>query len=109
MAKKLLDLIAERAKTKQAQNRASFLALKDEIAEAIEAGWSVKMAWETLREHGKISLGYEAFNNYTKRYIKQKEKVSTAPTTLATKKKDVKKTTDIGFNFNAVADPKELF
>lgn len=76
-ANSLSERIAERAKKKEKQarggaNRAEFLAVKDDIAKALDDQWPVKAIWETLREEGAISFSYDAFIGYVKRLIKTK-------------------------------------
>ncbi len=45
-------------------NRAAFLALRQDIKDAMADGWNVMSIWETLHEEGKVSFGYEAFRKY---------------------------------------------
>ncbi len=65
--------IAERAAIKKtslfAQNRASFMALTDDIKLAINDGWAIKNIWDLLAEEGKITFSYPTFNNYVKKLI----------------------------------------
>lgn len=51
------------------QNRAAFLALREDIRDAIKDRWPVKTIWETLHEEGKIKFSYQAFRNYTNNLI----------------------------------------
>lgn len=79
MEKNLSERIAARVVGKRApgesshgdenQNRAIFLALRPDIGQALEDGWSVKSIWETLHEEGKVTFGYDAFLRYTKHLI----------------------------------------
>ena len=79
MEKSLSERIAARAVGKKPsplqshgdenQNRATFLALRPDIKQALGDGWSVKSIWETLHEEGKVSFGYDAFLRYTKRLV----------------------------------------
>lgn len=73
MAKSLSARIAERATrqkpSRSAQNRATFLALKADIKEALDDGWPVKTVWETLHEEGKVTFSYQAFRGYANRLI----------------------------------------
>ena len=52
MSKPLEERIAERMRdqpdTNPASGRVAFLALKDDVARAVEAGWPVKSIWYTL-------------------------------------------------------------
>ncbi|AJE23496.1 MULTISPECIES: TraK family protein [Azotobacter] len=71
----LSERIAERAKKKQKQarggaNRAQFLAVKEDVAKALDDQWPVKEIWATLREEGSISFSYDAFMGYVRRLIK---------------------------------------
>lgn len=72
--KSLSERIAERAQRKQKKgrggpNRAAFLAIRGEIAKALDDGWPVKEVWETLAEEGAIKFGYDAFLGYVKKLI----------------------------------------
>lgn len=84
MAKSLSERIAERVRSKKtsvkAQNRATFLALKAEIAQAIDDGWPVKSIWETLHDEGKIAFSYQAFRNYANSLIRDGKKPATPST-----------------------------
>ncbi|MCX8657347.1 hypothetical protein J3U08_11150 [Gilliamella sp. B2894] len=103
MAKTLSKRIAERMnnkKTKKAKNRADFLTHKEEIKEAINDGWSVKIIWETLTEEKRISLSYPAFNNYVNKSLKESKN-----TNINNKAKTIKSQ---GFNFNSNPDLKDL-
>ena len=74
MAKTLSKRIAARMKKNDAglkkSNRTIFLALRDQIEEALNDGWTVKVVWETLKEEGKVAFSYQAFNGYVNRLIK---------------------------------------
>ena len=64
MAKTLSQRIAERTKTKEAskkgKNRASFLAVRDEVRQSVEDGWAIKEIWGCLHAEGKVSFGYDS-------------------------------------------------
>jgi len=129
MAKSLSERIAARAVKKTspryAQNKATFLALRGEIKQALEDGWPVKSAWETLFEEGKIDFGYQAFRGYVNRLIlsapatkstAQTQTIVTDPglgqgdkpgqsDTKSTMEKQEKPTTLKGFSFNP--EPKK--
>jgi len=74
MSKPLEERIAERMRdqpdTNPASGRVAFLALKDDIARAVAAGWPVKSIWYTLFAEGRIAIGYHAFNLYVNKYIR---------------------------------------
>jgi hypothetical protein len=50
-------------------NRAAFLALRDEVKQALDDGWPIKEIWETLHEEGGITFSYTVFCRYVKRHI----------------------------------------
>ncbi len=129
MAKRLSERIADRVVKKKpsrnAQNRAAFLALRQDIKEALADGWPVKTIWETLHEEGKVTFGYQAFRGYVNRLIlastdkseqaggggddrKEKGGESDSQTTddssSAVKKSEMK-----GFVFNPVPNKEDLF
>jgi hypothetical protein len=127
MNKSLSERIAARAvnkkpsESKRNQNRAIFLALRSDIIQALNDGWSVKSIWETLHEEGKVTFGYPAFWSYTNRLIrtppnnqpKQLAKDSDNITkTIEPAKKAVLKTKDTeisGFTFNPSPKKEDLF
>ena len=77
MAKSLSERIAQRVSTRQpsrtGKNRASFLAVRDDVKKALDDGWPVKVIWDTLRDEGKIEFGYDAFIGYVNRLIRNAE------------------------------------
>src|SRR5947199_340404 len=71
--KSLSDRLAKRDltknKSKVTKNKVAFLALRNDINEAIHAGWAIKTIWEILSEEGKISFSYKTFRTYVSRLI----------------------------------------
>lgn len=66
-------IAARKLKKKPSQaaiNKALFLALKDEIKEAMGDGHNVFCIWETLHEEGKLKFSYETFRKYVNRIIR---------------------------------------
>jgi hypothetical protein len=53
-------------------NRATFLALRDEIKHAMDEGWPVKRIWENLYKQGDIKFSYQSFIGYVNRLILHK-------------------------------------
>lgn len=84
MAKNLSERIAERMRNRKtnvgAQNRGTFLALKSEIADALDNRWPVRTIWETLHEEGKVTFGYQAFRNYVNSLILAPKRSDKTPT-----------------------------
>jgi hypothetical protein len=65
-------------------NRAAFLALRNEVKQALDDGWPIKEIWETLHEEGSIAFSYTVFCRYVKRLIvrpRQEMGIVTAPKT----------------------------
>jgi hypothetical protein len=47
-------------------HRAIFIAMHDEIAEALGAGYTLKAIWELLREEGRLAMSYATFRAHCK-------------------------------------------
>ncbi|MBP8170661.1 hypothetical protein CJF35_21345 [Pseudomonas lundensis] len=132
MAKRLTERIAAQMQAQKparsGQNRAAFLALRDDITEALADGWPVKTIWQTLHEEGKISFGYDAFISYVNRLIRAPESTPEPITSAPQKAKPASSTTQKtaaspatpaaptsskpgeipGFRFNPMPDPENL-
>ena len=97
MAKTLSKRIAARMKKNDAglkkSNRTIFLALRDQIEEALKDGWTVKVVWETLKEEGKVAFSYQAFNGYVNRLIKNEREKPDAQGTVPAKEANGKSET----------------
>jgi len=114
MAKKLTDRIAERVANRKpnrrAKNLAAFLANKTEIESALRDRWSVRVIWETLKSEGRISVSYQAFNNYVNQHIKTQSDIKEK--TTATQKNepiDVNKKRQLkGFTFDSTPNKEDL-
>ena len=61
-------------KRRQDASAVEFLAVKKDVTEAIEAGYSLKTIWEYLKEGKKIRFTYETFRRHIKRFIKSAPK-----------------------------------
>ncbi|HAT1597784.1 TPA: TraK family protein [Legionella pneumophila] len=66
----------------QAQQRANarkhkveFLSLREDIADALEKGWSITIIWETLRNEGSFTATYNTFRLYVLKYIANGQKL----------------------------------
>lgn len=72
MEKRLFERMADNAarenKSNSRLNLAAFILLRDEIYEAINAGWSVRYTWEVLYKEEKITFGYQTFLNFVNKY-----------------------------------------
>ena len=116
MAKKLSERIREHVSTKKpnkrAKNLAAFLANKEEIEAAINDNGSVKIIWETLHDEGRISISYQAFNNYVNRHIRAKNVKQAQPISQPENEHQeaevTKRNTSTGFVFNSTPNKEDL-
>jgi len=127
MAKNLSERIAAMAikkkPSRRAKNRATFLALRVDVKQALDDGWPVKSIWETLNEEGKIDFSYQSFRVYVNRliltpaeliaatdnlvtYAAQGEKTNHVPA-IANEKKAEELVAD-GFKFNKTPKKEDL-
>lgn len=51
------------------KNKVEFLALREDISEALEKGWSITAIWETLRDEGSFTATYNTFRLYVLKYL----------------------------------------
>jgi hypothetical protein len=128
MVKSLSERIAARTvkqkPSRSAKNRATFLALRVDIKQALNDGWPVKSIWETLHEEKKVEFSYQAFRGYSNRLILSPptpelptpipDEVAPAlrlgnPKQSASSKPTVKKPEPpAGFNFNSKPNKEDL-
>lgn len=130
MAKRYTEELAEwvkqRAATRPRQDKSlvAFLAVREDIHEAIDAGYALKTIWEHLHEKGKISYRYETFLKHVNKHIKGKKVHLTAPAKQPTSDRPLAATTQKtqskvreaviekpktdGFSFNATPKKEEL-
>lgn len=111
MAKSLKERIAERVNqeptVKRASGKVAFLALKDEIAQAVRAGWPVKEIWITLHEEGRIAVGYHTFNRYVNKHIRASE-VPLAAVSEPPTPKPPEERAQTGFRFNSSPKKEDI-
>lgn len=72
-AKKSLSArVQERAQrvSPAARNRAQIVALRHEIEQAMNDGWTLAMIWSTLQEEGMIQFGYETFRAHVRKLVR---------------------------------------
>lgn len=104
-------------KTPVRKNKVAFLALKDDISEALEKGWSVTTIWETLRDEGSITASYNTFRLYILKYLNgqkpgcsQNEAVEQRPKRFVENHAKKTKTAPMpSFTFNPKPNPENLF
>lgn len=111
MHKDLSARIAERVKKQRIssrdQNRAVFLALRQEIAQAMQDGWSVMTIWRTLKDEGKITFSYQAFRLYVNKLV-HPSAPPRSPSTQSGPSGTGQPQKSSGFTFNPVPNLEEL-
>lgn len=112
MAKTLAERIAERVNqqvtVKKTSGRLVFLALKDEIAQAVQSGWPVKEIWQTLHDEGRTAVGYHTFNLYVNKYIREPAAAATLTTAPSPTAKEPTPSTPTGFRINASPKKEDI-
>ena len=131
MSKKLTELIALAEMQRRQQgtgikNRSAFLALRDDIKEAMLDGWALKQIYRTLHTQQKISFSYQTFVNYANELILKPMQVSNTATppnlvnqctkltpeqkaSLNNTETTIKKPPELpGFIFNPIAKKEDL-
>ena len=111
----------EEKRPRQDQSLVAFLAARQDVVDAMEAGYSLKTIWENLHETGRIRVRYDTFLKHVRRHIRASQKThppkakpSSAP--AVTPRSDPadaspapQKSGSIrGFEFNPTADKQEL-
>ena len=65
----LAQWVEQRGLQTSDKNLVAFMAVRDDVKLAIDAGYAVKTVWANLRETGRIDLGYKTFLNYVRRCL----------------------------------------
>lgn len=91
-------------KTKRSSAKTVFISLKNDIKEALDAGWSMKAVWETLTDEGKISFGYKAFRHYVLKLIKSEQEQNRVEKQRESKTPNIIK----GFTYDPIPKPEDL-
>ncbi len=124
MSKKLTELIAEEEKKRKqkgtgVKNRVVFLALREDIKDAMKDGWALKQIYRTLHSQKNITFSYQTFVNYANDLIlkpKQSLVISLQETSNKTPEQTARTTEPItkkshelpGFTFNPIAKKEDL-
>lgn len=73
MTKSYTDTLAAWVKQQDRKSRdknlVAFHAVKDDVIEAVKAGYAIKTIWANMRETKRVSCGYEVFLKLVKRHI----------------------------------------
>lgn len=65
------EWVASKPATHKAKNLAAFIAVRDDVRDALSAGYSVKTVWAHLYESRRIAIKYDAFLGYVHRYLQK--------------------------------------
>lgn len=116
------EWVKKRQSTKRDKNLVAFLAVKNDVQAALDAGYAVKTIWANMVDTQRIEFGYDTFLNHVNRLIRRPqaarstETETTATANNATKSKTSKtqKTTtppssQAGFVFNPKLNKEDLF
>jgi hypothetical protein len=60
------------------RHRVAFMAVKNDVKEALEEGWPMKTIWAHMVEQKRIGFGYDTFLAYVKRHVKGTTEPSSA-------------------------------
>jgi hypothetical protein len=69
--------------SRNARNLAAFLALREDIRQALDDGWPVYHIWETLHGEQKITASYTTFCGQVRRLLGKAGKPGRAPVPAA--------------------------
>lgn len=120
MKKSLTENITCSKKNQQRTNarkhKVEFLAMREDISDALEKGWSITVIWETLRDEGSFTATYNTFRLYVLKYLNgQKPGYPQRDSVEVLTKKPVgghsskKKDTSIpSFKYNPIPNIKDL-
>ena len=114
-AEDLAEWVKKKKSPKQNKPLVAFMMVKNDVEEAIQAGYALKTIWEHMHENGKIPYQYNTFLQHVKKHIKEKNGhkiVSTqakTPTEQVKDKKEAKayKSAE-GFQFDSKPNKEEL-
>ncbi|WP_131778420.1 TraK family protein [Legionella bozemanae] len=97
------------------KNKVEFLALREDISDALENGWSITIIWETLRDEGRFTATYNTFRLYVLKYLNgqkfgysQKANEQQLKRLVVNQDKEKKPTAMPAFTFNPIPNLKEL-
>ncbi|BCA95200.1 hypothetical protein TUM19329_15610 [Legionella antarctica] len=109
MKKSLSERVIQNLSEKQTGRtnaKIEFIALQEDIREALDKGCSMKAIWETLSDEGQISFGYKAFRHYVLKLIKSVQENTRDD--KQSKSKPITTNEIKGFTFNPIPNPEEL-
>lgn len=116
------EWVKKRQSTKRDKNLVAFLAVKNDVQAALDAGYAVKTIWANMVDTQRIEFGYDTFLNHVNRLIRrpqaarstETESTATADSDTKSKTSKTQKTTtppssQAGFVFNPKLNKEDLF
>ena len=91
---KLLERLAEGGKvpgSRGGKKLQAFLEHGEEIREALQAGYSVKDVWSTLKEDGDVDLSYPLFSQYVRTKLDLRPRTGFEEVSVSPKDEEPKK------------------
>jgi hypothetical protein len=70
-SEQLGDWVKRRTSTRRDKNLVAFLAVRDDVKVAVDAGFAVKTVWANMVESKRVEFGYDTFLNYVNRLIRR--------------------------------------
>ncbi|MBD3812848.1 MAG: TraK family protein [Betaproteobacteria bacterium] len=113
--KTLSERIAERVRAKSANsprsNRAIILALRKDIQQALDDGWSVRAVYQTLYDENRVTFSYQAFRRYVNQIHLGRPSTDTSQSRQANKTgiKGSAAPASGGFSFDPAPKKTDLF
>lgn len=112
--KTLSERIADRVRGNTAcalhSNRAVILALRTDIQQAFDDGWSVLAIYQTLHEEGRVNFSYQAFRRHVNRILLGKPAVKRQrPANVKTSVAVSSEKPIDSFTFNPTPNKEDLF
>lgn len=115
----LAEWVKKRKEKRPRQDLAAvaFMAVREDVKAAIEAGYAQKTIWAHLHEIGKIPYRYETFLKHVRKHIKEAKREEepkeakvkpSNPNAAVGRKKDTKPAKKEGFTFDATPKKEDL-
>ena len=68
------EWVQQRDSTKRDRNLVAFLAVRDDVRAALDAGYTVRTVWTHLYDEKRVRFGYETFLKYVNGQIRRPTK-----------------------------------
>src|SRR5471030_682324 len=104
------EWVKRRAATTRDRNLVAFLAVRNDVCAALDAGYPAKTIWANLQESQRIAVSYTAFLRYIRKYLERPAKTSDKhqAAARAASVTTSKANKPAGFVFNSTPKKEEL-